>query len=351
METNEKIETGVKMYLNGEGTLTQLQSILGINKDLIVARLKELGYTIKRGYKLSTVVGLKAATEEYLANFNNNPSLTQIAAKHGIKRQTLSSHIKELGYEVINHQNRLKFDNTIFDSIDTEEKAYWLGFIFADGYVSDNNDFAVSLSIKDFNHLNSLHLFMKTEKQIGFNETSCRLSVRDTHLVNILKSYGCIPRKSLVLEFPEEKIFKDIELIKHFIRGFVDGDGCITYTNKEHTKPQLSILGTEQFLNKLQEYLPIDFIHQLGYNNKSKSLITRVLSFNGSVAYNVCKFLYQDSKVYLDRKYEKFLEICRLYEESYKLLLGKNGEGCDATAVVNSEIAQGSESPYSVESE
>lgn len=351
MEINEKIETGVKMYLSGEGTLTQLQSILGINKDLIVARLKELGYTIKRGYKLSTVVGLKDATEEYLANFNNNPSLTQIAAKHGIKRQTLSSHIKELGYEVINHQNRLKFDNTIFDNIDTEEKAYWLGFIFADGYVSDNNDFEVSLGIKDFNHLNSLHLFMKTEKQIGFNETRCRLCVRDTHLVSTLKSYGCIPRKSLVLEFPEEKIFKDIELIKHFIRGFVDGDGCITYTDKEHTKPQLSILGTEQFLNKLQEYLPIDFIHQLGYNNKSKSLITRVLSFNGSVACNVCKFLYQNSKVYLDRKYEKFLEICRLYEESYKLLLGKNGEGCDATAVVNSEIAKGSESPYSVESE
>ena len=47
----------------------------------------------------------------------------------------------------------------------------------------------------------------------------------------------------------------------------------------------------------------------------------------------------------------KFLEICRSEEESSELLLGKNGEGCDATAVVNSEIAKGSESPYSVESE
>ena len=60
-------------------------------------------------------------------------------------------------------------------------------------------------------------------------------------------------------------------------------------------------------------------------------------------------YLYNNSTIYLQRKYEKYLEYCRLYKELYRL--GKNGEGCDVTAVVNSEIAKGSESPYSVESE
>ena len=62
-------------------------------------------------------------------------------------------------------------------------------------------------------------------------------------------------------------------------------------------------------------------------------------------------YLYNNSTIYLQRKYEKYLEYCRLYKELYRELLGKNGEGCEANAVVNSEIAKGSESPYSVESE
>jgi hypothetical protein len=62
-------------------------------------------------------------------------------------------------------------------------------------------------------------------------------------------------------------------------------------------------------------------------------------------------YLYNNSTIYLQRKYEKYLEYCRLYKELYRELLGKNGEGCEAAAVVNSEIAKGSESPYSVESE
>ena len=62
-------------------------------------------------------------------------------------------------------------------------------------------------------------------------------------------------------------------------------------------------------------------------------------------------YLYNNSTIYLQRKYEKYLEYCRLYKELYGELSGKNGEGCDANTVVNSEITKGSESLYSVESE
>ena len=72
----------------------------------------------------------RTLADEFL---NSSISLTKMAEREGISRQTLAKYFKQLGVEIVNKQNRLKFDNTVFDSIDTEEKAYWLGFIFADG--------------------------------------------------------------------------------------------------------------------------------------------------------------------------------------------------------------------------
>ena len=69
--------------------------------------------------------------------------------------------------------------------------------------------------------------------------------VQNKHLWNILNSYGCTPRKSLTLKFPDIKIFKSKDLIRHFIRGYFDGDGCISFSNKDHTKIFCNILGTE----------------------------------------------------------------------------------------------------------
>ena len=117
-------------------------------------RLEEMGYHMYTGAKLSSIIGLKNAVEEYLNT--EKPSLTKIAKNNGIGRNVLSKRIKELGYDVVNYQNKVKFDNTVFDSIDSEEKAYWLGFIFADGYISSqegNYNFEISLKGSDKEHL------------------------------------------------------------------------------------------------------------------------------------------------------------------------------------------------------
>lgn len=85
----------------------------------------------------------------------------------------------------------------------------------------------------------------------------CRMSVTNEHLWNTLNNYGCTPRKSLTLKFPDDSIFKDKSLIRHFIRGYVDGDGCLTWRDTSHTKPGIDILGTEHFLNMMQSYFPV----------------------------------------------------------------------------------------------
>lgn len=69
-----------------------------------------------------TVINI--AIQEYLNIPESDRSLTQIGRKYGIKRQTLSKYLKLRGYEVINYQNIHRLNETIFDTIDTEEKAY-----------------------------------------------------------------------------------------------------------------------------------------------------------------------------------------------------------------------------------
>ena len=92
------------------------------------------------------------------------------------------------------------------------------------------------------------------------------------------------------------------------------------------------------------ENLPLSRTYPIYKKDKGSNKDTCTFNLWGNTALEVMKYLYNDSTIYLDRKYEKCKEICRLYEKSYRGLEGKNGEGCDANIVLNSEIAKGSES-------
>lgn len=359
MTYEEKIDLGVKKFLNGEGTLTQIRAILKLSDVRELSkRLEELGYKMYRGAKLSSIIGLKKATEEYIDNINNNPSLTKICAKYHIDIGTLSKRLKELNIEVINYQNRLKFDNTVFDCIDTEEKAYWLGFIFADGYIDSSPleenkkahyTFELSLKGSDAEHLHKFNKFMKHENdnvKMGYVNCEgkrcerCRWWITDKHLWKTLNKYGCTPRKSLTLQFPNENIFKSKDLIRHFIRGYWDGDGCISYSNKEHTKICINVLGTEQFLVKLINYIPYNMSYTLQYKNPESNNITSSFIKDGLKAYNIIKYLYDNCTIYLDRKYEKFIYFRQLYEKSYRPIQTNIGEGCDANTEITTETKE-----------
>jgi intein/homing endonuclease len=82
----------------------------------------------------------------------------------------------------------------------------------------------------------------------------CRWSIVNKHLWLTLNNLGCVPNKSKILEFPF--IFKNSNLTRHFIRGYFDGDGCISYAiinNK--VQPRVSLLGTKSFLTTIKYIL------------------------------------------------------------------------------------------------
>ena len=259
-------------------------------------------------------------------------SLTEMGKREKVDRRTLAKHFKELGIEIINKQNCSKFNERIFDQIDSEEKAYWLGFIFADGYISSSPlrkevksiyQFELSLGIKDIEHLNKFKIFMAYEKDIIIDENRCRFIVSNKHLWTVLNELGCTPNKSLYLTFPNIPQ----NLVKHFIRGYFDGDGCISrYVHNTCITPHIELLGTKQFLEQVLLYSGVSAKYK---QDKRHSEETWSLEWSKQEGINFINYLYQDCSIYLNRKYDLyqfFKNGSRSVEEFTELLSGKNGK-------------------------
>lgn len=348
--SKEQYDESVRMFNSGL-SIREIERQLGISQQSISRNLKKLGIEI---ISHKPTISYENAAILYT---NSGKILSEFCKEHKMSKKWFGEYLikNDIPYN-ISPKMMLKFNENVFDVIDTEEKAYWLGFIYADGYIQytpddkkQEYDFELSLGLKDFEHLVKFNTFMEhiNENHIKTDSYRCRFIISNKHLWHTLNNYGCTPRKSLTLEFPDESIFKSEDLIRHFIRGYFDGDGCLSWGNSEHTKPNASCLGTEQFLNKLQEYLPLNRDkYALSYNNKEQSLITKVLSFAGNSAIDFALYLYKDSNIYLDRKYEiyKIYLNCRSERGLSGLLLDNIGEDWNVNTEINSEIAKGSES-------
>ena len=289
-------------------------------------------------------------------------SLTKMALREGTTRQTLAKYFKKMGVKIINKQNRCKFNCNIFDCIDTEEKAYWLGFIFADGYIGStplrNNkksvyNFEISLKLSDTSHLEKFKKFISYEKPVVTDDHRCRIMIANKHFWETLNNYGCTPRKSLTLKFPKLEIFKSKDLIRHFIRGYFDGDGCFSrHININTVSPSIEVIGTDDFLNKI---VLLSNIPAIKSHDKRWSAETEYIRYRLNQGVEFINYIYKNSNIYLDRKYKlyKFFENgSRSVEEFTELLEGKIGEIPKMeNTEVSSEITQGSETPQSIGSE
>lgn len=258
-----------------------------------------------------------AQIDEQLPQLINEGKTTQeIIEILQISKSSIFRRCKKLGLNIPNYHNSLKFDNTVFDKIDSEEKAYWLGFLFADGNVSStNNTVSISLKGEDINHLEKFKIFLNasndvklcTQKINNKEYSICKFFVCNKHFKETLVNLGCFPRKSLILQFPQLNIFEQDDLVYHFIRGYVDGDGCLTFSKSGRL--ELNILGTKEFLEGIRNIFPNKFASV----HKIKRLTTNVYKISncGNNADEVSYKLYNNATIYLDRKFNRFAVLNR----------------------------------------
>ena len=130
-----------------------------------------------------------------------NVSIKDCAIKFNIDRHNLSKWIRKNGGKT-NAYGKQDIISSIFSEIDTEEKAYWLGFMYADGNVSVScNSISLELALKDEVHLQKFNTFLGKSKNIRKDHFRVRCCFKDTQIYNDLIRLGCVPKKSSILTF------------------------------------------------------------------------------------------------------------------------------------------------------
>ena len=123
--------------------------------------------------------------------------------------------------------NREQKDN-YFDVIDSEHKAYWLGFIFADGNVY-KNQLSLEVQEKDIDLLKQFKQDLNLNSKISIrhreNTNMCYIRMTSPHLCETLAKYGIVPNKT---EITKHLPKIDLQWLPHFLRGLIDGGGWIT---------------------------------------------------------------------------------------------------------------------------
>ena len=175
--------------------------------------------------------------------YNSNKSMQGICDELICGRSKLINKIKEWG---VPKRPRIKYetrynalydvDYKYFDKIDCEHKAYWLGFLLADGYV-DDRCIMFCLNIKDIKSVKELKNDLKAEHPIYYNKDgNSSISIPCKRLCSVLQNYGFHHHKSQ--HFDMDKILKVISenLEHHFMRGMFDGDGSVKYYKYDYQK-------------------------------------------------------------------------------------------------------------------
>ena len=237
----------------------------------------------------------------------------------GVSIQSISKILNENSQPVRNIIKKYRPDLTFtlnsgnldyFKIIDTDKKAYFIGFIAADGAIvkstnSNSHTMTITIHSKDRIILDKLKEDIGCENQVRILNTHnhVRFTLSKKEFINDLMKLGIKPNKSLTITSLLSNIPQKFH--KSFLRGYFDGDGSIFKTVTEG-RPKgryyISIRGTTEFL---KDYITVFELSSYSLNTTSENISS--LSIGSKE--NILKIfsMYESSEIHLNRKYEKFL--------------------------------------------
>lgn len=293
----------LEYYLVGYSA-QRISEILGPNEATIRVWLKTNNVQIRDGgsynIKHSEEV-VKKIWELYEKGYNT----VEISAMLNLKRGVASSLLRKNGYNLNHRGPKSKINiEDYFDEINSSDRAYFLGWIMADGNVSIfNGQYSMKLHIayrdrelvyKFLEHIQSSN---KVKIKEGENP-SCYVSLTSKHMCESLMNYGIVPNKTGKETFPLQipKKYK-----RDFIRGVFDGDG-ITDTSNGRS----GFVGSNSLVNSILKELNEEELTV--FKTKSEN----IYYFLGGKRFSrkLFKYMYDNTNLYLERKYERMKTIC-----------------------------------------
>lgn len=208
-----------------------------------------------------------------------------------------------------------------FHDINCENKAYWLGFFYADGFIS-SNEATISISEKDISILKEINKSVNGNLSIVHSSRSHKINGRDTQInccmirfrrkeiIEDLVNQGCIPNKTFKLKFPNKQQVPEC-LLRHFLRGYFDGNGCVCEIKERKELRFYFSCASIDFINGIMGYLSDNNIKS--YYRKQTGQCYNITITGIENTKKFANLLYRDSNLFLNRKYDKFIRIYNKY--------------------------------------
>lgn len=254
-------------------------------------------------------------------------TLLSISKNTGIHIQSIYSHFKKNNWEY-NRNIQIREDNyfvndNYLNNIDSEDKAYFLGWMLSDGGVSHNK---ISLKLIKTDDYIIKEIFDKFSNgyKMTENKNNKSMSLSSKKMISELAKLGCVENKGKIgFDLPD--IPND--LFRHFVRGYFDGDGSIGERSLRPNQTQINICSIDNdFLIQLQEKLNKFNISSVIYmeNRKGKLVnMFRLVLPTHKERLKFFDFLYENCNIKLIRKYDKYK---KYYDNIITILKKKNSK-------------------------
>jgi hypothetical protein len=256
-------------------------------------------------------MNIKITPEKELFILNNLKISNKILAeKVGVNEVTIEKFLRKRGLK--KGRRLINVDESFFEKIDSHQKAYVLGLIYADGWNNvSGNKWGIQLTEGDGYLLEKIASLIKYEGSIKTLKPSCkngkprkRLEICSKKMCSDLLLLGVQQKKSLILDFDEKII--PINFYPDFFRGVFDGDGTL-YIGKS-SQYEVKITSSIKFCQKSQSFFERNIMYKPSIYVYKKNISSADLRFKGKN--NVIKFLnwiyLKKEDFFLKRKFEKF---------------------------------------------
>ena len=299
---DDKIEI-LKLYKQGN-KCKDIGDMFGVSKVRISQIAREFGYSRQSKTLQYTKEDVSVMYDMYLSGHN----VEFISEQYGFNRASVYNLFAKYGFALDDDRYRkYAVDDSYFDAIDTNNKAYLLGFLWADGHNNTEKGIVtMTLQERDKHILEDISFDMQNERPLYCvkdsreNVQNCyRMYVTSRQISNMLLEYGMYKNKTYILEWPT--MLND-NLVSHFLRGFTDGDGHIG-------KRELSWVGTAMMLEKIQQLLLTKFNITSKLCNTQTDVIKRLRISKKQDIKIILNWLYQNADFKLHRKFLKYQEI------------------------------------------